>query len=222
MDATARHLPLLAQPGEDWLYTTGSNLQGVLVASASGQPLSAFLRRTHLRAARDEGHRRSSCRPAKIDRLAHAYRSQDGKLVVSDEPATGKWSRPPRVRAGRCRARYRPSTTISRSRDVACRRPASGTGAARARLGQGDEDRSSDGAAARRRRDILGRGRGWGYGMSVVTSTPSPGQPAPGSFGWIGGFGTIVDQRPGERPDGDPADPTRVRKRDAGAALRRV
>jgi CubicO group peptidase (beta-lactamase class C family) len=36
---------------------------------------------------------------------------------------------------------------------------------------------------------ILGRGRGWGYGMAVVTDTV-PGQPAPGSFGWIGGFGT--------------------------------
>lgn len=33
-------LPLLAQPGEDWLYGTGSNIQGVLVARASGQSLS--------------------------------------------------------------------------------------------------------------------------------------------------------------------------------------
>ena len=35
-------LPLLAQPGEDWLYGTGSNIQGVLVARASGQSLSRF------------------------------------------------------------------------------------------------------------------------------------------------------------------------------------
>ena len=35
-------LPLFAQPGEDWLYTAGSNIQGVLVARASGQPLSRF------------------------------------------------------------------------------------------------------------------------------------------------------------------------------------
>jgi hypothetical protein len=35
-------LPLLAQPGEDWLYGTGSNIQGVLVARASGQSCRAF------------------------------------------------------------------------------------------------------------------------------------------------------------------------------------
>ena len=35
-------LPLLAQPGEAWLYTAGSNIQGVLVARASGQLLSQF------------------------------------------------------------------------------------------------------------------------------------------------------------------------------------
>ena len=36
----------------------------------------------------------------KIDRLATAYRPQDGKLVVADEPAGGKWSRPPRFEQG--------------------------------------------------------------------------------------------------------------------------
>jgi CubicO group peptidase (beta-lactamase class C family) len=35
-------LPLLAQPGDAWLYTAGSNIQGVLVARASGQLLSQF------------------------------------------------------------------------------------------------------------------------------------------------------------------------------------
>jgi hypothetical protein len=35
-------LPLFAQPGEEWFYTTGSDIQGLLVARASGQALSAF------------------------------------------------------------------------------------------------------------------------------------------------------------------------------------
>ena len=34
------NLPRFAQPGEDWLYTAGSNIQGVLVERASDQPLS--------------------------------------------------------------------------------------------------------------------------------------------------------------------------------------
>jgi len=63
---------------------------------------------------------------------------------------------------------------------------------------------------------ILGRGRGWGYGMSVVASAIA-GQPAPGSFGWNGGFGTswlsdpskdltmiLLTQHMFSSPDGDP------------------
>src|SRR5207247_852888 len=37
-------LPLMHQPGEQWMYTTGSDVLGVLVARASGQPFEAFLR----------------------------------------------------------------------------------------------------------------------------------------------------------------------------------
>jgi CubicO group peptidase (beta-lactamase class C family) len=37
-------LPLMHQPGEAWMYTTGSLLQGVLVRRASGQDFDAFMR----------------------------------------------------------------------------------------------------------------------------------------------------------------------------------
>ena len=37
-------LPLLYQPGERWLYNTGADLLGVLVARAAGRPLDEFLR----------------------------------------------------------------------------------------------------------------------------------------------------------------------------------
>src|SRR5437879_9555419 len=38
-------LPLMYQPGERWQYNTGSLVLGVLVARASGEPLSDFFRR---------------------------------------------------------------------------------------------------------------------------------------------------------------------------------
>ncbi len=38
--------------------------------------------------------------PAKIERLAHAYRSEGDRLVLFDEPATGKWSRRPTFEHG--------------------------------------------------------------------------------------------------------------------------
>src|SRR5262249_56104069 len=41
--ARLSRIPLLYQPGEAWLYDTCSDLQGVLIARASGQPLPEFL-----------------------------------------------------------------------------------------------------------------------------------------------------------------------------------
>lgn len=37
-------LPLMHQPGEKWMYNTGSDVLGVLIARAAGQPLDGFLR----------------------------------------------------------------------------------------------------------------------------------------------------------------------------------
>ena len=41
--ATLAGVPMLGQPGEAWLYNTCSDIQGVLIARASGQPLPEFL-----------------------------------------------------------------------------------------------------------------------------------------------------------------------------------
>jgi CubicO group peptidase (beta-lactamase class C family) len=37
-------LPLMHQPGKKWMYNTGSDVLGVLIARASGQPFETFLR----------------------------------------------------------------------------------------------------------------------------------------------------------------------------------
>jgi CubicO group peptidase (beta-lactamase class C family) len=41
--ATLAQVPMLRQPGEAWLYNTCSDVQGVLIARVSGQPLPEFL-----------------------------------------------------------------------------------------------------------------------------------------------------------------------------------
>jgi len=41
--ATLARVPMLRQPGEAWLYNTCSDIQGVLVARVSAQPLPVFL-----------------------------------------------------------------------------------------------------------------------------------------------------------------------------------
>ena len=62
-------LPLMHQPGERWMYNTGSLLQGVLVRRASGQSFEAFVRDRILvpLGMRDTGFH---VPPEKLDRFA--------------------------------------------------------------------------------------------------------------------------------------------------------
>jgi CubicO group peptidase (beta-lactamase class C family) len=89
-------LPLLAQPGERWMYNTGAQVLGVLVARAAGQPLRDVLR---TRIFEPLGMRDTGFWAADPHRLATAYRPTPDGLAVLDEP-DGKWSRPPRFDDG--------------------------------------------------------------------------------------------------------------------------
>jgi CubicO group peptidase (beta-lactamase class C family) len=84
-------LPLLAQPGERWLYNTGAAVLGVLLARATGQPFAEVLR---TRVFEPLGMKDTGFWTEHTDRLATAYRPTSDGLVVWDEP-DGKWSRPP-------------------------------------------------------------------------------------------------------------------------------
>src|SRR5438132_12282928 len=91
--ATLAKVPMLRQPGEAWLYNTCSDIQGVLVARASGRTLPEFL------AARifeplgmsDTGFH---VPPEKLERLA-PYHGAD--LAPPDD---GLWTRPPLFPSG--------------------------------------------------------------------------------------------------------------------------
>lgn len=126
---------------------------------------------------------------SKIERLVHAYRGQGDALVVADDPATGKWSRPPAFEQGDSGlvstvddylAFARMLLAGGRHRGQHLLRPAS------------VEAMTTDHLTTPQRAGgemILGRGRGWGYGLSVVTDTV-PSRHTAGSFGWIRGFGS--------------------------------
>jgi len=208
-------LPLLAQPGEDWLYTAGSNIQGVLVERAFGQPLSVFFEE---RIFGPLGMKDTAffVPPAKIDRLVHAYRSQNDGLIVSDEPTSGKWSRPPAFEQGDAGLASTADDYLAFARMLL----AGGRHQGRALLSPGSVRAMTTNHLTPSQQAggemILGRGRGWGYGMSVVTDAVA-GQPAPGSFGWNGGYGSswisdpsrdltmiLLTQHEFSRPSGDP------------------
>jgi CubicO group peptidase (beta-lactamase class C family) len=89
-------LPLMHQPGEKWMYNTGSDVLAVLVARASGKPFETFLRERIFEplGMRDTAF---SVPPSAIDRLATSYivHPTTGELQLYDEPRGGQWSRGP-------------------------------------------------------------------------------------------------------------------------------
>ena len=69
-------LPLLAQPGERWLYNTGASVLGVLLARAAGQPLADVLR---TRVFEPLGMRDTAFWTAQTGRLATVLRAHAGR-----------------------------------------------------------------------------------------------------------------------------------------------
>ena len=98
-------LPLMYQPGERWMYHTGSDVLGVLIARASGQPLETFFRERIFEplGMKDTGF---SVPAAKLDRLATCYNFNPatGKLVGLRRSARRPMVPPSLVRVRRRRA----------------------------------------------------------------------------------------------------------------------
>jgi CubicO group peptidase (beta-lactamase class C family) len=84
-------LPLMAQPGERWMYNTGAAVLGVLLARAAGQPFADVLR---TRVFEPLGMRDTGFWTSHTERLATAYQPGPDGLTVWDRP-DGAWSRPP-------------------------------------------------------------------------------------------------------------------------------
>ncbi len=97
-------LPLMHQPGEKWMYHSGSDVLGVLIARASGKPLETFF---HERIFEPLGMKDTafSVPAAKLDRLAASYQlnPKTGALEVYDDVEGSQWARP----AGLSRRRRR-------------------------------------------------------------------------------------------------------------------
>src|SRR6266851_228107 len=83
-------LPMMHQPGEKWMYHTGSDVLGVLIARASGQPLEAFLQDRIFEplGMKDTAF---SVPASKLDRLATAYSThlETGALELYDTAENG-------------------------------------------------------------------------------------------------------------------------------------
>jgi CubicO group peptidase (beta-lactamase class C family) len=181
-------LPLMAQPGEQWLYNTGSYILGVLLARVTGVSLGELLQRRLFEplGMTDTGF---FVPDGKRDRLVSAYRLEAGRPQPDDAQVTGAWTSAPAFPDGGAglvstaddyRAFSRLLLAHGRRDAHRLLSPASIAALTRDRLTPAQR---VAGAA------ILGDGRGWSCGMSVVVESAAQGLPL-GAFGWNGGLGT--------------------------------
>jgi CubicO group peptidase (beta-lactamase class C family) len=173
--ATLAQLPMLRQPGEAWLYNTCSDVQGVLVARVSGQPLPEFLAERIFSplGMSDTGFHVPS---EKLDRLP-PYRGPDFALIED-----GLWTEPPIFPSG---SGGLVSTLADWHRF------------GRMLLADGGELlspqsvrlMSTDHLTQEQRQAsmVFLEGAGWGFGGAVA---------ADGRYGWIGGTGTTAHVAP--------------------------
>ena len=168
-------LPLLAQPGERWLYQSGSQVLGVLASRIAGKPFPDVLRD---RVFDPLGMRDTAFHAADPSRLATAYARRDGQLQVTDPP-DGQWSRPPAFPDGGAGLVSTVDDLLAFGRMLltgggSVLRPATVRELTRDQLMPAQRSALWPGF------DLLG-GRGWGHGVSVFDD---------GSYGWDGGYGT--------------------------------
>ncbi len=168
-------LPLLAQPGERWMYNTGASVLGVLLARATGEPFADVLR---TRLFEPLGMQDTAFWTSQTGRLATAYGGRPDGLVVWDEP-DGQWSRPPAFGDGAAGLVSTADDVLAFSRMLLA---GGGSVLPAAAVGAMCADQLSDSQKAF---GGLGPGffarKSWGYCQAVYDG---------GAFGWNGGLGT--------------------------------
>jgi len=182
-------LPLMAQPGAKWLYSIGSDVLGVLIARASGQPLELFLRERIFEplGMQDTGF---SVPAEKLDRFATSYATNpaSGALDLYDAAAGGQWSRPPAFPSGA-------GGLVSTSDDylafgqMLLNKGRHGKERILSRLSV--ELMTTDQLTPEQQAGaevFLRANRSWGFGVAIVTRRDDIAA-VPGRYGWDGGLG---------------------------------
>ena len=185
-------LPLMHQPGEKWLYNTGSDVLGVLIARASGQAHETFLRERIFEplGMTDTGF---TVPAAKLDRLATSYWTnfKTGALEVYDKPEGGQWSRPPAFPSGAGGL----VSTIDDYLAFGQMMLNKGNHAGARLLSRPSVEAMTTDQLTPEQKAVSGLvggyfdSHGWGFGVSIVTRR-SQVAGSVGTFGWDGGLGT--------------------------------
>lgn len=175
-------LPLAYQPGEAWLYHTGLDVLGVLVARVSGQSLEAHMRRRIFEplGMKDTGF---SVPTDKLDRLPPCYTNdENGRTLYDAGGASSRFSETRGFQAGG-------SGLVSTADDIAAFGQMMLAGGMGVLSPASVEAMTTDQLtpAQRQASEMFLDGAGWGLGMAVAAADS---QAVPGGFGWDGGYGT--------------------------------
>jgi CubicO group peptidase (beta-lactamase class C family) len=180
-------LPLAFQPGDGWLYDTSTDVLGVLLTRATGQPLSDLMAE---RVTGPLGLASTSFWAEDAGRLATAYRPGPGGLEVLDPPDGGFASPPPFEELS--------SGLVSTASDVLRFFCAMADGGGPVLSAESVALMTADALTDVQRRQalpIVGPGGSWALATAVDVEAAEPWM-APGRWGWTGGTGTTAHADP--------------------------
>ncbi|WP_328364776.1 beta-lactamase family protein [Streptomyces sp. NBC_00445] len=191
-------VPLLHQPGDGWLYHTASDLQGILIARASGRTLPDFLAE---RIFEPLGMKDTAFEVPKTkrDRFTTYYRADPtGALEPADTP-DGDWSRLPALPSGGGGLASTADDLLAffrllRSSGESGKSGEPGESGGHRLLTPTSVSRMTTNHLTAPQRELgtlFLQGQGWGYGGQVDV-TPSQPWNTPGRYGWVGGTGTTA------------------------------
>jgi len=185
-------LPLAHQPGTQWLYNSGSEILGVLIARATGQSLGEFMQE-RIFAPLGMKDTAFSMPAEELDRFPTAYWTnfETGEREIIDGVADSRWNGPPvfenaagglvstvddllgfgemmlnNGKYGSERILSRPSIEVMTTDQLTPEQKAASV------FFPGFWDN-----------------RGWGFGVSIITKRDAL-ENTPGRYGWDGGWGT--------------------------------
>ena len=179
--ARVAELPLAFQPGDGWLYDTGTDILAVLLPRAAGAPLSELVTE---RITGPLGLGSTAYWTREVGRLATAYRPGPDGLEVLDPPDGAHAAPPPFEELS--------SGLVSTAPEVLRFFCAMTDGGAPVLTPESVARMHADALTGPQRgwaRPIVGAGGGWGLGTGVDVEAVEPWM-APGRWGWSGGTGT--------------------------------
>jgi CubicO group peptidase (beta-lactamase class C family) len=183
-------LPLMYQPGEQWMYNTSAQVLGVLIARAAGRDLATVM---HERVCGPLGMVDTDffVPAGKLDRLTTFYAPDEvtGALHMLDAPTDSWWSRRPLLPDA---SGWLVSTIDDYWRFVAMLRAGGTLDGTRVLSPEWVASMTSDHVPAAQRAGMevfLAPFASWGLGMEVPAHG-SEAHPLPCGYGWDGGTGT--------------------------------